>query len=219
MNEEQILKKEFPQIIKKESLSKHTSICVGGPAKLFYTAKILDHLIKIVKKSQELDYPYIVIGGGCNIIASDAGFVGLVVQNQCAGLVCEKEKAIVESGIYLSHLIKKLAEQDLGGLEFLSGIPGTLGGAVYGNAGAFGKSIGDIINFVLPLVTAGAGILFLVMLLYGAFTWMTAGEKADNVAKASKTITFAIVGLVFIVLSYTLVKLISAIFGVKDLPF
>lgn len=147
-----ILKDIFSDDLEEnEPMKKHTSMRVGGPCQFFYTAKKSDDLKKIIKIAIENKLPYIVIGNGTNIIFADAGFSGLVVKNETSNLVFEKDEAVVDSGMSLARLIRKLAEGGMGGLEFLAGIPGTIGGAVYGNAGAYGRNIGDIIRGVLIL--------------------------------------------------------------------
>jgi len=142
-------------LIKKESLRKHTYIKIGGPAQYFYTAKNLDNLIYVVKLAQKNQIPYIVIGSGSNLIVADSGFEGLVIKNETAGLIFGQKATFAESGIKLHWLIRKLAEADLGGLEFLAGIPGTLGGAIYGNAGAYGKSMANLVDSITVLDSDG----------------------------------------------------------------
>ncbi len=139
----------------KEPMKKHTWIRIGGPAEFFYYARNLDNLIKAVKIAQKKKIPYIVIGEGSNLIVSDVGFKGLVIKNEAAKLIFEKNLAFTESGITLYGLIRKLAESSVGGLEFLAGIPGTLGGAIYGNAGAYGKCMADLVKNITVLDAAG----------------------------------------------------------------
>lgn len=78
--------------------------------------------------------------------------------------------------------------------------------------------IASLMNIFLPILIAGAAVLLLIMLLYGAFTWITAGGNPENVAKAQKIMTFAILGLIIVVLSFLFVKLISLIFNIAS-PF
>ncbi len=139
----------------REPMKKHTWIRIGGPAEFFYYARKLDDLAKAVKIAQKKKIPYIVIGEGSNIVVSDTGFKGLVIKNEASNLIFEKNLAFVESGITLYGLIRKLAESNVGGLEFLAGIPGTLGGAIYGNAGAYGKCLADLVKNITVLDAAG----------------------------------------------------------------
>jgi len=148
-------KKEFPEIKENEPLRKHTTIRIGGPAKLFYEAKNIDDLKKIIKKALDQNIPYLVIGNGSNIIFADIGADALIIKNSTGGLIFESSEAICDSGMPIARLLRKLAESDLGGLEFLAGIPGTIGGAVYGNAGAYGGSMADVTRGVLILDVDG----------------------------------------------------------------
>ena len=132
-------------------LALQTTMHVGGRADFFYIAKTLDKLKNAIALARKNQIDYIVIGKGSNIVISDYGFPGLVIKNETSNLIIGNNEIIVDSGIDLGILIRKLAEKNLGNLEFLIGIPGTVGGAVVGNAGAFGKSIADVVNSVLIL--------------------------------------------------------------------
>jgi hypothetical protein len=81
------------------------------------------------------------------------------------------------------------------------------------------SNLGTILNVVLPLLQAGAALLFLATLLQAGFTWVTAGDKPENIAKARKKIFFAIIGLLIVVLSFVFVKIISYMLGINNLPF
>lgn len=153
MNEDVIekFKKEFPKVKENEPLRKHTTMRVGGPAQIFFEAQNSDELKDIVKMAIENKVPYLVVGNGSNIIFADIGVDALIIKNSSAQLVFESSEAVADSGIPLSRLLRKLAEGGMGGLEFLAGIPGTLGGAVYGNAGAYGSNMADVVRGVLIL--------------------------------------------------------------------
>ncbi|MFH1749669.1 MAG: UDP-N-acetylmuramate dehydrogenase [bacterium] len=136
-------------------ISRETTMRVGGKVKYFYRAEAQDKLKNVLELARKNQVKYIVIGGGSNIIISDNGFEGLVIKNQISDIVVGNNEVIADSGIKLAFLVRRLAEEDLSGLEFLTGIPGTLGGAVFGNAGAFGKSISDVVKSVLVLDSNG----------------------------------------------------------------
>jgi UDP-N-acetylmuramate dehydrogenase len=156
MEIKEILKREFGENLKyHESMKKHTYIGIGGPAEYFFTAYELDKLVQSIKIAQKMKIPYLVIGSGSNIIVSDNGFEGIIIKNESSKLISENNSAFVETGITLFRLIRKLAELNLGGLEFLSGIPGTLGGAIYGNAGAYGKNMSDLVENISVLDSDG----------------------------------------------------------------
>lgn len=156
MTNKDYLRQELGKDLKfNEPLKKHTWVRIGGPAEFFYYARDLDDLKKSIKIAQDKRISHIVIGSGSNIVVSDQGFKGLVIKNEAAKLVFERNLAFVESGITLYSLIRKLAESNVGGLEFLAGIPGTLGGAVYGNAGAYGKCMADLVKNITILDVNG----------------------------------------------------------------
>ncbi|HLC38553.1 MAG TPA: UDP-N-acetylmuramate dehydrogenase [Patescibacteria group bacterium] len=151
-----LLKEKLGSKLKfKEPMRKHTTIKIGGPAEYFYHTPDSNELIAAVKFAHEKEIPYLVIGEGSNILVSDAGFEGLIIKNETAKLVFGQNSAFAESGILLLNLIRRLAESNLGGLEFLSGIPGTLGGGIYGNAGAYGKCLADVVESVTILDSDG----------------------------------------------------------------
>ena len=140
-------------------LSKHTTFKIGGPAKYFCIAGNKEDLIKAVKKAKELKMPFFILGKGSNTLALDRGFDGLVIKikNLKATLQGVRLRAsrkikncniYAEAGVKLGDIIKLTAEKSLTGLEWAVGIPGTVGGAVYGNAQAFNIKMSDIIKSV-----------------------------------------------------------------------
>jgi UDP-N-acetylmuramate dehydrogenase len=138
-------------------LSDYSTMKVGGFAKYFFTAKNVDDLIRSVTIAKELGIKYRVIGGGSNIIFSSQIFDGLIILNRSSNIIVIKEKhqIIVDSGLSLARLIMESANHELSGLEPLSGIPGTVGGAIYGNAGAFGVEISQFVVTVTLLNKTG----------------------------------------------------------------
>ncbi len=139
---------KLEELKENEPLSKYTSFKIGGPAKYFYIAKTADDLVKAVKAAQEEGIDYYILGGGSNILVSDQGFDGLVIKLQFDNFEIENSKVVCGSGVNLNKLIFDLAEQGYGNLEFVAGIYGTVGGAVRGNAGAYGEDIGDAVEEV-----------------------------------------------------------------------
>lgn len=143
----------LPGVQEHVVMREHTTLRVGGVADYFFEAKTIDDLIRAVRAAFDLKIPYFILGNGSNILFSDYGFAGLVIKNSSSHIAIMKEKsqAIVDSGVLLSRLIMELASRDLAGLEFLYGIPGTVGGALYGNAGAWGNAIGDYLKNITVL--------------------------------------------------------------------
>jgi UDP-N-acetylmuramate dehydrogenase len=126
------------------SLAPYTSARIGGPADILITAESADELARIVKLLQKLDFDYLMLGGGSNVLVSDKGVRGVVVLNRAKGVRFhngDQPSVTVESGVIFSNLANRCASKGFGGLEWAATVPGTIGGAVYGNAGAFGGDI------------------------------------------------------------------------------
>lgn len=123
------------------SLAPYTSARIGGPADVFITADSADDLARIVKLLRKLDMEYLMLGGGSNVLVSDRGVRGVVVLNRAKGVrfhAGDEPSVTAESGVIFSNLANRCAVKGLAGLEWAATVPGTIGGAVYGNAGAFG---------------------------------------------------------------------------------
>jgi len=132
-----------PKIEYDEPLWKHTSVKVGGPARLFTRVRGSEELLNAIRWAIAENVPFMVIGSGSNIVVADAGFNGLVINSisrEVRVVREEDDQVIVEldAGTFLPTAAKKLASLGLAGLEWGVGIPGTVGGAVVGNAGAYG---------------------------------------------------------------------------------
>jgi UDP-N-acetylmuramate dehydrogenase len=134
-------------------LSGLTTIGVGGICDFFYKADSIEELVKAVNVAHKNKIPFFILGWGSNIVVSDYGFPGLVIKNESSNIVINQEgcEVIVDSGLPLPKLLTLIASNDLGGLEFMAGIPGTVGGAIYGNAGSKNYSISDYIKNVTLL--------------------------------------------------------------------
>lgn len=123
------------------SLAPYTSARIGGPADVLVTAESADELARIVKLLWKLDVDYIMLGGGSNVLVSDRGVRGVVVLNRAKAVRFhngDEPSVTAESGVIFSNLANRCAAKGFGGLEWAATVPGTIGGAVYGNAGAFG---------------------------------------------------------------------------------
>lgn len=137
-----------------KSLKEFTSMRVGGVADYFVEVDQIEDLVKAVQAAVNSDIPYLVIGGGSNIIVSDYGYPGLVILNKTAtiGFLQDKTQVMADSGVYLAHLINKAAAIEFGGLEFLIGVPGSVGGAVYNNASCWGGAISEYVRGITLLL-------------------------------------------------------------------
>ena len=150
-----------------ELMSRHTTFAIGGPADLFVVAHTLARLCTFVRLAHEHSVPYFVLGSGANLLVADKGIRGLVIQNQCAALTIAPDPDAqtgpgeaghevspslgrgstwlvqAESGALMQAVARQTMAQNLAGLEWAVDVPGTVGGAVVGNAGAFGGYVGD----------------------------------------------------------------------------
>lgn len=138
-----------------EKLAPHTTFGIGGEALFFYVARKPQDLIQAVQIAKECKIPFFVLGGGSNVLVSDSGFKGLVIKNQCDKIFLSEKEITCQSGVFLDDLVSLSCENSLSGVEFAAGIPGTIGGAVYGNAGAFGKAVGDLLSEAIILNSQG----------------------------------------------------------------
>ncbi len=120
-----------------------TTLKIGGPVKKILRANTESELEKNLQSLIINHQSYLVIGSGSNLLVSDTGFDGVVIKNEIKGIEKKENNLIVKSGTILQDLVDFANKEGLSGLENLAGIPGTLGGAIYGNAGAYGQTISD----------------------------------------------------------------------------
>ena len=141
------------EIKKNELLKNHTSFKIGGPADEFCEVHNEEEIKELIKYAKEKVIPYTIMGNGSNLLVGDKGIRGLVIKlaKGFENIEVIGDKIIAKSGILLSRLSNAAFENGLSGIEFASGIPGTLGGAVYMNAGAYGGEMKDVIEKVTYL--------------------------------------------------------------------
>lgn len=141
---EQILTKD--RIRQNEPMKNHTTFRVGGPADIFLTPSA-EELPAVLSVCREEHVPVTVIGNGSNLLVGDKGIRGVVIciGSGMRGIRVEGEKICLEAGVSLAAAAQQAAKEGLAGLEFASGIPGTFGGAVVMNAGAYGGEMKDVI--------------------------------------------------------------------------
>ena len=130
------------------SLAPYTTFKIGGKVKYFYIAKTTDELKEAVKLAKKEDLPFFILGNGSNVLISDSGFTGLVIKIENCKLKIENCIIYADAGINLGNLVEESVNAGLSGLEWAIGIPGTIGGAIRGNAGALGSSMADLIKTV-----------------------------------------------------------------------
>lgn len=124
-------------------LKDYTTLGIGGPAESFIEVKSEEELKSAVKSAIDSNTPHLIIAGGSNLLVHDAGIKGLVIKISYSGIEHKRQKVKVKPGTGLQELVDYCNENALSGMEKLAGIPGSVGGAVYGNAGAFGQTISD----------------------------------------------------------------------------
>ncbi|MCP6719661.1 MAG: FAD-binding protein, partial [Patescibacteria group bacterium] len=144
----QELKKLLPRVQFEVLLKNHTTFKIGGKAKYFFGAKTKKDLIKAIKTAEKLKIPFYILGGGSKLLISDQGVNFLIIKVQNSGIKVLNTRIYVEAGLSLEKLTRVALNNSLTGLEWASGIPGTVGGAVRGNAGAFVGSMKDVITEV-----------------------------------------------------------------------
>jgi len=137
-----------PRVWRDEPLARYTAMRVGGPADLLIVCETTDGVVRAVELARQHDVPWRVLGGGCNVLVSDRGVCGLVVVNRAARIDFDSAKGSVraEAGVLLATLAREAVERGLAGLEWAAGLPGAVGGAVVGNAGAFDGDIAGVLR-------------------------------------------------------------------------
>ena len=165
-------------------LKDYTTIGTGGIADYYYVAEKIDDLINAVTVAHRLNIPYLIIGSGSNIVFSDMGYKGLVIRNNTHNIVINQDtgEVIADSGVIVSKLLNQVASNNLGGIEFMAGIPGTLGGAIYGNAGSGSLYIGDYVKSITFLDKV-AGELKMVTRPH---TWMEFSYRSTKLKRQHK---------------------------------
>ena len=139
-------------------LAPYTSARIGGPADIFVTADSAAELASIVKLLWKQELPFTILGGGSNVLVSDRGIRGAVVLNRAKAVrfhIGDQPSVTVESGVIFSNLANRCASKGFGGIEWAATVPGTIGGAVYGNAGAFGGDMAGNLMCADLLIESG----------------------------------------------------------------
>lgn len=137
-------------VMQNERMEKHTTFRVGGPARYFVVPKNADDIASYIRCADEADIPYTVVGNGSNLLVSDDGYRGMIIfiGKNLAEVFVEGTAITAGAGVTLAALAQAAYAHGLTGLEFAAGIPGTLGGAVKMNAGAYGGEMKDVLESV-----------------------------------------------------------------------
>ncbi len=139
------------KIKENEDMSKYTSFKAGGKARFLIKANQIQDIKDAIKITKEQNIPFLVIGNGSNILFKDGLYNGIIIKVELNKLEINKDKATVSAGVKNAVLAQKLLANELSGFEFAAGIPGTIGGAIRMNAGAYGGEIKDILEEVTYL--------------------------------------------------------------------
>ncbi len=134
----------------QESMAGHTTFRIGGPADCFLQLENEEQLIKVKKYLNLVEEPYFVLGNGSNLLVSDSGYRGVILQigQKMSRIRVEGDRIVAQAGAPLAQVSKTACEHGLSGLEFASGIPGTLGGAAVMNAGAYDGEMSQVVTLV-----------------------------------------------------------------------
>lgn len=148
MSVEEVLKDILGDALQRdEPMSRHTTLKVGGPAKWFWAASDIEKLSDVLHACDRYDVPFLFLGHGSNVLMSDYGYDGLVIKNRCKATRIGPE-TYSECGVSFGSLFYQTAKEGLSGLEWAIGIPGTVGGALVSNAGAYRGNIGPLVKTV-----------------------------------------------------------------------
>ena len=131
--------------VRGEPLAPHTSLRIGGPADFFLRVASHKDLLDAIQVARENELPVFILGGGTNVLVADRGIRGVVLQNGWRESSVDGEIVTASSGTELAHVAAVAARSGIEGLEWMATVPGTVGGAVHGNAGAFGSETADVL--------------------------------------------------------------------------
>lgn len=150
-----ILKVE--QVKKDEPMKIHTTFRVGGPVSYFVTPETEEEVAKVIEVCTQENAPYYIVGNGSNLLVSDQGYEGVIIQiyKQMNRVEITENEIHAQAGALLSMIANRAMEAELTGFEFAAGIPGTLGGACVMNAGAYGGEMKDVLETVTVLTRDG----------------------------------------------------------------
>ena len=145
------------KVLVNEPMASHTTFRIGGPADYFVMPETVEELAAVLKLCKEEEIPYFILGNGSNLLVGDKGFRGIVIQlyKNFDGIIIEGTTVTARAGAMLVRVAKESGKAGLTGLEFASGIPGTIGGAMVMNAGAYGGEKKDVVTSVTVLSKEG----------------------------------------------------------------
>lgn len=145
------------KIYVNEKMEKHTTFRIGGPADYFVMPSDVTDVKAVIELCEQEKVPYYVVGNGSNLLVGDKGFRGVIIQiaGNMNQMQADGEVITAQAGCSLAQIAGKALDEELAGFEFAAGIPGTLGGAVRMNAGAYGGEIKDVLESAVVLTREG----------------------------------------------------------------
>ncbi len=181
---------ESENVLREEPMSKHTTFRIGGPADYFVTPQNEEQVRDIILLCQKEEIPYYILGNGSNLLVGDKGYRGVVIQiyKKMNQIRVEGTKVYAGAGALLSKIAAAALAESLTGFEFASGIPGTLGGAVMMNAGAYGGEMKQVLESARVLTSEGE-VLTLTL------DELNMGYRTSVVAKKGYTVLGAVIAL------------------------
>jgi UDP-N-acetylmuramate dehydrogenase len=147
----------YMEILENHSLGQYGTFQSGGPADYFLEAKSVEELREGLEWAESKSLPYFVFGMGSNLLFHDEGFRGLVIRMKASEMEVKNEEIHADAGVLIAMLVMEAAKAELTGLEAWNGLPGTVGGAVFGNAGCFGVETKDVLKSA-EIFVAGEGV-------------------------------------------------------------
>ncbi len=166
-----------------QPLANFTTFRIGGPADYYLEPLDKENVINVIKYFQANEFPFMIIGNASNLLISDDGYRGAVINLEAAlsDVRREGEYVIAEAGVHLAKFVDFCVQRGLGGVEMLAGIPGTMGGAVIMNAGAYG---GEISDYLVDVEVLREGNVVWVQKEEGGFSYRRSGFARDVVLSA-----------------------------------
>lgn len=145
------------RVLVDEPMKRHTTFRIGGPADFFLLPSTVDEVREILEICREEELPYFILGNGSNLLVSDKGYRGVIIQlyRNFSNISVEGNEICASSGALLSQIAAAARNASLTGFEFAGGIPGTLGGAVFMNAGAYGGELKDVLKEAVVMTEQG----------------------------------------------------------------
>ncbi len=177
-------------VLENELMSRHTTFRIGGPADAFVTPRSTEELRQALLLCRRAEVPFFVLGNGSNLLVSDDGFRGVILQvyKNLSRIRTEGETIRAQAGALLSGIAAAARNEGLTGFEFAGGIPGTLGGAVVMNAGAYGGEMKDVLVEAEVLTPEGAAAVI-------PASELALGYRTSSIREAGHVVTGAVLSL------------------------